>query len=131
VADQQTCNIFGSIQDGTIVLSSRDPNLQRRSDGTQVFTIMKGTPAHVVFLLDIADGGNSWVVRSSLRGDGDEWLAPVDWTHDRSFTSPTFVDGNVFRLDITRSRSTSGGGTVTGGGFFEVSEQGGGGNDAL
>jgi hypothetical protein len=126
VADQQTCNILGSTHNGTIVLSSRDPKLQQRTDGTWVFTIARETPAQVVFLLDITDGGNSWTVRSTQRGEGDEWLAPVEWTRDRTFTSPTFVHGNAFRLEISRSRSSSGGGTVTGGGFFEIRDEGGG-----
>lgn len=124
MAEQQFCSIIAQVKESTLVLSSRDPNLTQGSDGTWTFQIKKGTPAEVVFRLDVIDGGNGWVVTSTQRVEGDKWSAPVEWKRDVAYASPTFLHGNDFRLEIARSRSSTS--TARGGGFFQVREEGGG-----
>lgn len=124
MAEQQFCTITARIQDGAVVFSSRDPNLTQGSDGAWTFQINTGTPSAVVFQLDIDDGGNGWTVRSSYRVDTDTWSSAVDWTRDRVYTSPAFVHGNDFRLEVARSRSSTS--TVRGSGFYQVRGEGGG-----
>jgi hypothetical protein len=125
VAEQQFSIITARVQDSTVVLSTRDPNLTQSSDGkTWTFKILKDTPPEVVFLLDIVDGGNGWTVRSFLRLAGSDTLEdPVHWTRERLYVSPAFVHSNGFQLEIQRSRSSTS--TVRGGGFFQIQNEGG------
>jgi hypothetical protein len=105
------------------VLASDDPNLRRGSDGNWKFTIVKDSPAEVVFEL-YARGEAA--ARSALRSSGDSRGKWVKWGGTNPCRSPVFVHPQEFRLEVAVGRASSADpDPPIGSGFFQIREEGG------
>src|SRR5262245_59806769 len=67
MSQHQIARLRAYVENGAVVLASDDPNLRQGSDGNWTFTIVKGSPAEVVFELYASDKQDA---RSALRQVG-------------------------------------------------------------
>src|SRR5262245_21567839 len=123
VSQQQIVRLRAYVENGAVMLASDDSNLRRGSDGNWKFTIVKDSPAEVVF--ELSASGNA-AARSALRSSGDSWDKWVKWGGTNPCRSPVFVHPQEFRLEMALGQASSANSNPPiGGGFFEIRDEGG------